>query len=226
MRRLLLNFHGVGNTSRILDPGEFAYWLPADRFHEIVRLASRPDLRGSIGFTFDDSNESDITTSAPILERYGFRMTCFVLVNRIGRPGSLGAQEIRRLHRAGHEIGSHGMDHQDWTRLDAAELRHEVERSKEILEQIIGAPVRKAGIPFGSYNRRVLKALRRAGYEKVYTSDGGLAREKRWLQPRISLTRAHGMEEIRNMMAFRKSPLGTSLRIVRMGVKRRIKAAI
>ncbi len=225
MKHLLLNFHGVGETRKNLDPGEFAYWLPAARFAEIIAAAAQQP-RERIGITFDDSNESDITTCAPILERHGFRACFFVLLGRIGKPGSLGAQDIRALHRAGHEIGSHGIAHLDWTRLDPGQLREEVEDSRLALSEIIGAEVKKAGIPFGRYNRCVLRALRRAGYERVYTSDGGLARKGRWLQPRISLRRDHGMDEIRALLDFRSSHYSCPLRGTKRRVKRWIKASL
>ncbi len=40
----------------------------------------------------------------------------------------------------------------------------------------IGEPVSSVAIPFGSYDRRVLRRLRGAGLRRVYTSDGGRAR--------------------------------------------------
>lgn len=71
-------------------------------------------------------------------------------------PGSLGETEILTLQEMGHTIGSHGWDHIDWTRLDAAGRTREIDGAKTRLSEICGRPVEAASIPFGRYNARVL----------------------------------------------------------------------
>ena len=70
-------------------------------------------------------------------------------------------------------IASHGLAHRPWRGLGATELAAELEGSRRLLEAAAGRPVTHAACPFGSYDRRVLHALREAGYERVFTSDGG-----------------------------------------------------
>ncbi len=50
-----------------------------------------------------------------------------------------------------------------------------------------GEPVSRVAIPFGSYDRHVLRRLRQAKVSRAYTSDGGRAKPDAWLQPRNSL---------------------------------------
>ena len=45
----------------------------------------------------------------------------------------------------------------------------------------------RVAIPFGSYDRHVLRWLRAVGVTRAYTSDGGRARPDAWLQARTSL---------------------------------------
>ena len=59
----------------------------------------------------------------------------------------------------------------------------------------------EAACPFGSYDRRVLRALRRTGYRHVYTSDRGLARRGDWLQARNTVQRADGAELLGPILA-------------------------
>ena len=48
---------------------------------------------------------------------------------------------VRDIHRAGHEIASHGWDHRRVTTQQPAEFRASVRRTKERLESLTGAPV-------------------------------------------------------------------------------------
>lgn len=189
MRRVIVNFHGIGRPQRPLEPGEAPYWLLepqfADALSRIAAARTEPGLDVSI--TFDDSNASDFEIAAPQLERFGLTATFFVLTGRLTSPGSLSAAQVRALHAGGHTIGCHGIHHVDWRNCDDAMLTCEVDDAKARLEDIIGAAVTDAAVPFGHYNARVLRALWNSGYAHVFTSDGGTALPRAWLQPRTSL---------------------------------------
>ena len=91
-------------------------------------------------------------------------------------------------------IGCHGMRHRAWRGLAERDLHEELVEARQVLETIIERPVAEAACPFGSYDRRVLRALDRAGYRRVYTSDGGVARADAWLQARTTIDRRHVTE--------------------------------
>ncbi len=71
------------------------------------------------------------------LEEYGIKATFFV-VGDIARtnPGL-----IREIHRAGHEVASHGWDHKRVHRFSPASFLEDVRRSKDELEQVTGVRV-------------------------------------------------------------------------------------
>lgn len=181
-----LTFHGVGKPPRPLDRGEAAVWLSTPRFLAVLdAVTGRDDVR----LSFDDSNRSDVEVALPALLARGVAATFFVLAGRLGEPGHLGSEDLRRLVATGMRIGSHGLAHRDWRRLETGPLTDEIVESRRILEGAAAVPVRETSIPFGSYDRRVLARVRGAGgYERVYTSDGGSARAGAWLQPRTSVT--------------------------------------
>jgi hypothetical protein len=56
-----------------------------------------------------------------------------------------------------------------------------------MLEAIVERPVKAAACPFGAYDRRALRSLRRSGYQRVFTSDRGTARADGFLQSRNSV---------------------------------------
>ncbi|MCS3742970.1 peptidoglycan/xylan/chitin deacetylase (PgdA/CDA1 family) [Rhizobium sp. BK661] len=172
---------------RELEPGEADYWISRDRFVTILdRIASHP-ARERILITFDDGNASDLEIAAPELRQRGLYAEFFVLTGRIGKEGSLSADDIRTLFALDMRIGSHGVGHRDWTRLTTNDLVHELESSKAHLEQICGCPVNAASMPFGWYNSAVLQQIRSAGYRAAYSSGGGSAKVDGFLKPRNSI---------------------------------------
>lgn len=182
---LNLTVHGIGPAGHPLDPGEERTWVSVEQFEAAVdALVDRRDVH----ITFDDGNRSDVEIALPRLIERGLRADFFLLAGRLGEAGRVDRADVRELVSAGMGIGSHGWAHRDWRRIDDAQAREEIDDAPGELSRIAGRPVRHVAIPFGSYDRQVLGRLRRAGMERVYTSDGGRARAGAWLQNRASLT--------------------------------------
>lgn len=172
MTPLIVNFHGIGQRPDHVTPAEQPFWISEQVFADVLDALSSAVAPFEV--TFDDGNLSDFSIGVPACVRRGIPTKVFVCSNRIGQPGYLGANELRRLAALPLcEIGSHGADHLSWPGLDRIALTTEIEGSRQIIEDTIGMAVRSAGIPFGAYNRKVLAALKRAGYSRMYTSDGG-----------------------------------------------------
>ncbi len=186
-----LTFHGVGPCDRALVPGERDVWVSRERFLGVLDAVAE---RRDVVITFDDGNVSDVEIALPALRDRGLTATFFVVAGRIGIPGFLDERGIRAITEAGMTIGCHGMLHRRWRSLDERRLREEVVDAKRVLEEIVGAPVTDAACPFGSYDRRVLKRLRKCGYRHVYTSDRGLTGPADWLQARNTVRRVDGAD--------------------------------
>lgn len=185
-RELVLLFHGIGRPPAHVTEEERPYWMPTGDFSSFLASAGTRarELGLSLVATIDDGNRSDREIAAPLLKRYAIRGIFFVCAGRIGHPAYLGADDISALQEEGFEIGSHGMDHVAWTGLEEAAMKREVAGSKAALQEILGREVGSAAIPFGAYNRRVLRSVRAAGYKTVYSSDSGLSRVGQWFQRR------------------------------------------
>jgi peptidoglycan/xylan/chitin deacetylase (PgdA/CDA1 family) len=183
-RTINLTFHGIGATERRLEPGEADVWVSRDQFVSILdSVKGRDDVR----ITFDDGNASDLEHALPALRERGLKGTFFVVAGRLGEDHFLDAAGVKELAAAGMEIGCHGMRHRPWRRLGEAELREELVEAKTRLEHVLERPITRAACPFGSYDRRVLRVVREAGYEQVFTSDRGSARHDAFLQARTSV---------------------------------------
>jgi peptidoglycan/xylan/chitin deacetylase (PgdA/CDA1 family) len=179
-----LTVHGVGSPPRELDPGEDIAWVSIEQFEQVLDAAvGRPDVR----ITFDDGNASDVEIALPRLLERGLTAEFFVPAGLLGQPGRLDEDGVRELCRAGMSIGSHGWAHRDWRRLDQNQVHQEMVEAHRVLDELAGEPVTRVSIPFGSYDRHVLRRLRQAKVTRAYTSDGGRARRDSWLQSRNSL---------------------------------------
>jgi peptidoglycan/xylan/chitin deacetylase (PgdA/CDA1 family) len=159
-----------------------------------------------VRLTFDDGNGSDTALVLPALLERGLAGTFFLVAGRIGQPGYVGPADVDALLQAGMEIGSHGMTHRAWRRLSPPEMWVELEGAKAALEAAVRRPVIAAACPFGSYDRRVLRALQAAGFRRVFTSDGGRAAPSQWLQVRNTLCSADAVEAVDRLLALAPGP--------------------
>ena len=192
-RLINLTFHGIGTPARSLHDGEDSVWISVERFERVLDLvAGRADVR----ITFDDGNRSDLELALPALRARGLTATFFVLAGRLDTPGFLARGDLQVLTDAGMTVGCHGMHHRRWRTLDDASLHEELVDAKRTLESAVERPVTVAACPFGSYGRHALRTLERAGYERVYTSDQGVARAGEWLQARTTITEDAPLEPI------------------------------
>jgi polysaccharide deacetylase family protein (PEP-CTERM system associated) len=71
---------------------------------------------------------------------------------------------VRRIAEAGHEIGSHGFDHEMVGTLSPRRFRADVERSKKLLEDIVGVEVQGYRAPCFSITDWAIDELRDAGF--------------------------------------------------------------
>lgn len=179
---IVLTFHGIGTPPTRVPEDERPVWMTEEAFVSFIASASSSADGLGVGLhaTFDDGNRSDLEIAAPVLSEYGISASFFPCTGRLTTAGYLSAEDIRQLFALGFEVGSHGIQHVRWTQLRRDSLDLEINGSKRILEDILETTIQSVAIPFGSYNRRVLAALRAAGYKTAYTCDPGFAYPGQW----------------------------------------------
>jgi peptidoglycan/xylan/chitin deacetylase (PgdA/CDA1 family) len=179
-----LTVHGIGRPNRELEPGEDRIWVTVDQFERVLdAVVGRSDVQ----LTFDDGNASDLDIALSRLVERGLTASFFVCAGLFGHPGRVDKVGVRTLLDNGMSVGSHGWSHRDWRRVTESEAEQEFSDASRVLTALVGEPVSTVAIPYGSYDRHVLRHLRKAGASRVYTSDGGHARADSWLQARNSL---------------------------------------
>ncbi|MFC7930967.1 polysaccharide deacetylase family protein [Streptomyces cinereoruber] len=189
-------YHSIADTAddpyRVtVSPARFARqlrWL-RDRglrgvsVRELLTATAQGRAKGLVGLTFDDGYADFVDSALPLLRRHGFTATVYVLPGRLGgengwdtagpRKRLLSGEEIRRISRAGMEIGSHGLTHVALPEADDRTLAAETRRSRELLEEMTGRPVEGFCYPYGRVDPRAMRAVRRAGYRYACAIDPG-----------------------------------------------------
>jgi len=82
---------------------------------------------------FDDVYESQYINAKPILDKYGYKATYYVVCNYVGNSGRLTWEDITALKNEGYDIASHTMNHADLTKTSKKETEFEVGGSKQCL---------------------------------------------------------------------------------------------
>ena len=182
-RELIVNVHAIGEPGRPLEHGEQDSIIDVRILEYVLDMV----VENSAMVTVDDGNMSDVATILPNLQKRNLKASFFIPAAKVGKQGHLFRGDVSALHRAGMVVGSHGFDHVNWRRLDDRDLARELFDSKILLEDIIGSAVTCIACPFGAYDRRILRSVRKAGYKKVYTSDRGWANRDGWLLSRNSI---------------------------------------
>jgi len=125
------------------------------------RLPPKP-----IVITFDDGYHDTLSNAYPLLKKYGFMATFFIITRLAdeGREGYLSWEEIKILHTAGMEIGSHTHSHPDLREQPYDYVVWQVLGSKEAIEARTKEPVRLFAYPSGRYDQQVVEVLESTSY--------------------------------------------------------------
>jgi peptidoglycan/xylan/chitin deacetylase (PgdA/CDA1 family) len=141
----------------------------------------------SVVLTFDDGYDNFRKFAFPILQRYDFPATVFLVSDLIGkdarwrekngRPGTplMDARAILELRAKNIAFGSHTRTHPRLTHMNPENQRQEIVESKIALEGLLHEKVRYFCYPSGDYDEMVVDLVRRAGYEAALTCDRGAA---------------------------------------------------
>ena len=174
----ILLYHHIGISLR----GDTVYYVSPAAFDEqmnllyqwgyrtiSVELLARAIKEGAelppkpVILTFDDGSETTYSAALPIMLRYNFTGTSYIVYNYIGIRNYMNADQIRALYAAGWEIGSHGLSHMDLNTRPDRQM-DEIVESRRKLQSLLDLPVLSFAYPFGAYNSDALHDVHYAGY--------------------------------------------------------------
>jgi len=190
---LILAYHSVSphrSDGLAVKPSEFdkqMAWLKARGYRSVTlgQYAIGTFKKGEriLIITFDDGYADNYTEAFPILHRYGFLCTIFLVTDYINTDRifpwdekkvqgpddrsfyrALTWDEIRTMADAGMEFGSHTCTHPELAHVSLDVCREEVMRSRAHLSERLGHDVMSFCYPRGSLNDAVMQTVQEAGY--------------------------------------------------------------
>jgi colanic acid/amylovoran biosynthesis glycosyltransferase len=220
----ILCYHTVDATwssGLSMTPNDFrshARWLA--RHRRVVDLATAIRLmdrrgrlpRGVTALTFDDGLTGVHEHALPVLRSLRLPATVFVVgrsvtgdrtVDWIDDPPpddpleTLDPEQLRELVAAGIEIASHSHAHKVLPTLEPRACEEDLRTSREVLEELVRAPVPHLAYPRGRYDREVQAAAQRAGYSHAFALPEAAEAIGPYALPRVGVYRHNGTGALR-----------------------------
>lgn len=180
----ILTFHSIGES---FYPGITNY--SRNRFYKLLYKLQKcgyefVSLDACIGdqenprrlaLTFDDGLENFYHRALPVLRELSIPATVFIPAAYIGKNADwdytsrlrpmkhLTRRQIDECCRDDINFGSHGFSHAALTQLSEEQLKIELEKSKNVLEDITGQRVSFLSYPFGRFNKAIERSAQASG---------------------------------------------------------------
>jgi peptidoglycan/xylan/chitin deacetylase (PgdA/CDA1 family) len=141
--------------------------------------------------TSDDGYQSVYSYAFPILKKYGYKMTVFLITSYMGANESLRRMnefdfdvegvprrpmliwpEVRVMSKYGIEFQSHTWDHGIITNMPIEQAEAELAQSKYDIEANVGKPCSMVAWSHGIFNSEVISLLPKTGYRGAVAYDG------------------------------------------------------
>ena len=228
----ILCYHAIDNDnwSFTITPNDFVKQMEyLKKSKNIVKLSEiiSPDSKkdnNQVAITFDDGYESVCQNALPILRKLKIPATVFVLGDNVNPDRKemsenkklLSIQQIKELHQVGWEIGFHSKTHAYTRALDKNRLRKEIINGKKEFEEKLGISLRYFAYPRGIYTDKIIRTVKKAGFEAAFTVDGEALKKTidPYRIPRTVLDRNRDMQQFKALL----SPLGLWLGSKRISV--------
>ena len=136
----------------------------------MLRIPTRLVDPGSVALTFDDGPHPDGTPSVlAVLDRERVSATFFLVGEQVRHDPSLAAEIVA----AGHTVQLHGDRHRNQLRLTAGQIRDDLRRGEEAIEQATGRATPFYRPPYGIFSALGLRTVSRSPYAPVLWSRWG-----------------------------------------------------
>lgn len=175
--------------------------LTVDQVQEAL-LGGKPLPARSVVITMDDGYSDSFEKAYPILHRYQFPATLFLITSVLNAENHVTWQDVDTMKRSGFTYGSHTVTHPDLRTLSLAALDIELRDSKRVLEDHFRSPINSIAYPSGECNDLVVERTRAAGYLTGWTKGGGPVqpRDDPYRLPRVRVRGSTTMDDFKRMV--------------------------
>jgi peptidoglycan/xylan/chitin deacetylase (PgdA/CDA1 family) len=131
----------------------------------------------TVALTFDDGYKDNYTYAFPLLKKYNFCATMFVIINEIGRPQGdrLSWEDLYAMRDSGLiYFGSHALGPEPLVNIKSEkEVHRQIFESKKILEGKLGLIIDAFSYPEGRFTPQIKKWVEEAGYKLAVATNPG-----------------------------------------------------
>lgn len=124
--------------------------------------------------TLDDGYADNYRVAYPILQKYHFTATIFLITDFVSCYGKyLTWNQIQEMSDNGISFEDHTLSHISLPKASDEEISNQLVKSKEALEWRLGKKIEYLAYPGGEYNPRVIQLTKDAGYRAAFTVNFG-----------------------------------------------------
>jgi len=170
---------------------KFQMWMLKLLGYQALSLKKlKPYLDGKkqgkvVGITFDDGYQNNLINAAPILLKYDFSATCYIVSENLGLSNTwdldkgitqrplMTIDEINEWLNLGMDIGGHTKTHADLTKISIETAQKEINDCRVDLEKIFKTSITDFCYPFGRFNELISNLVIDSGYLSATTMDRG-----------------------------------------------------
>ncbi|MBZ9606738.1 polysaccharide deacetylase family protein [Clostridium estertheticum] len=158
----------------------------------------------SVVLTFDDGYEDNYTEMFPVLKKYNFKATIFVITGSIDKsPNYMTSKQLIEMEKYGVDIGSHTVKHENLKEMPKDKQLETLVKSKNDLEKILNKQIKFFSYPYGGYSKASIEAVREAGYTMAFSTDGRWSSKEDGILSlhRVYISSFHDMEEFKKRIS-------------------------
>lgn len=141
-------------------------------------------LKKTVVLTFDDGYEDNYFNAWPILKKYNFPATIFLVSGFVGKTlyskqnilfRMLDWPQIQEMYESGLiDFQPHSLTHQKLTQMGLEQARNEIRLSKDIIEKQLNKSCYLFAYPKEDFNEEIIHILKESNFRSALTINNGL----------------------------------------------------
>ncbi len=176
--------------------------LTLDQLYEYLN-GNEPIPCKSVVLTFDDGYEDNYVNAFPVLKKYGFKASVFVITTTVDKNEKcLNSSQLKEMQNNGIDIESHTADHLELDKPPYNRQFAQLNKSKLYLESILNKKIYYLAYPVGKWNNDTILAAKNAGYKMAFTTKNSRAGKSNGLFTlnRVRINASCSMEQFKKLV--------------------------